>query len=203
MDQGPADGHAGIANERRQRQERLVRIARRLEGRAADDPRFVAVGIEIPEDAVIMWRTGDEPGDDSADIYRSVVPSGVELIVRRAVLSNAQKDALDKLVASTTAELRSHGMRPVAWGNLDGWERPYVIGYEGPSSLPADLVKRFQIYGSGTVVLRREPAPDGGVGVVRVGDIGDDREIDYEPAYRRAVEAQHDACTGVNDDRTS
>lgn len=142
----------------------LLGVAAEVELQGARDPQFVAVGIDVPAGAVDVWRTGD-PSDGPGVSYRAEVPAEVELRVHRAVLSQQQKLALDALVESNVVELQTRGFDVVQWGMLDGWGRPYVIGYDGPPTPPDDLVEAFAIFGAGTAVLRRETAPDGGVGI--------------------------------------
>lgn len=106
----------------------------------------------------------------------SLLPSGVTIIYRQALLSRTQVDTLDDLVATHARDFSAEGVQLSMWGQsaLSGisYTQPYAILYSDKGTEPsANLQRAFQIFGPGTVVFGR-----GGVDPI-------DRNADTSPFY--------------------
>jgi hypothetical protein len=131
--------------------------ARKLECAARRDPAFAGVSLNEAARELSLFRAGGSAGLSAEFMMslRCVLPAGVELVVRNAVLSREHAIALDDVVERYRADCELVGITLQAWGTLDGWDSPYVVEYSGSDSFPDDVRRALNRFGAGTALVRR------------------------------------------------
>jgi hypothetical protein len=131
--------------------------ARKLECAARRDPAFAGVSLNEAARELSLFRAGGSAGLSAEFMMslRCVLPAGVELVVRNAVLSRAHIIVLDDVVERYRADCERVGLTLQAWGMLDGWDSPYVVEYSGSGSFPDDARRAMNRFGTGTAIMRR------------------------------------------------
>ena len=131
------------------------KVEHQLEVLGASDPGFSEIEVDAPTNSLIVHLTA--ASHVGHHYYAKAVPGGVRLRFSTALLTQAQKDDLAQRVGQGLPWLRQHGVNTTGWGaglNPDG---PFEIGYRG--TIPdRRLLRRFEIYGPGTVVFAERSA---------------------------------------------
>jgi hypothetical protein len=131
----------------------MMNIADSIRTAGAGDEAFVDLRYAGAR-TFVVYRTGPtSPAYKSR--YLAAVPSGVQATFGRALLSNDQVAAIDKIVDDKTDWLRSNGVRLQSQGA--GTPGPYTLGYTEPDAPDNSLLAPFLIFGPGTVAFKHEP----------------------------------------------
>lgn len=122
---------------------------------ARKDNDFVAPEIVPATQSVNIYRSGSGALTDAIDnSYLALATKAVQVHIVRALLSDSQKSHLDELIQSEEPQLRASGFDLVEWGTLDGWDKPYVVEYQGDAPVPVALTSPLEVYGENSVVFR-------------------------------------------------
>jgi hypothetical protein len=131
----------------------MMNIADSIRAAGAGDKSFVDLRYEGAR-TFVVFRTGPTSAADRSR-YLAALPSGVQATFGRALLSNDQVAAIDKIVDEKTDWLRSNGVRLQSHGA--GTPGPYTLGYTEPDAPDDSLLSPFLIFGPGTVAFKHEP----------------------------------------------
>jgi hypothetical protein len=131
----------------------MIDVANSIRMAGAGDEAFVNLRYEGAR-TFVVFRTGPTSAADQSR-YLAALPSGVKATFGRALLSNDQVAAIDKIVAEKAEWLRSNGVRLQSWGA--GTPGPYTLGYTEPDAPDNTLLSPFLIFGPGTVAFKHEP----------------------------------------------
>jgi hypothetical protein len=129
-----------------------IDIADSIRAAGVGDPGFVSLRYGGGRTFVVQ-RTGSTTATDESR-YLAALPSGVQATFERAILSNDQVAAIDKIVAEKADWLRSHGVRLQSFGA--GTPGPYVLGYTETDAPDDSLLTPFLVFGPGTVAFKHE-----------------------------------------------
>lgn len=147
-------------------QERLDRLADRVEAAATSDPAFSAVEVDVPRGLVIVRRVGGDRSPAAAR-YRTAFAAAagpgdaaVALRVASARLNADQDRHLEQRLHAEVGGLWRAGIRVRSYGRSAGGG-PFRIGVVGAARHRAVLLRRFGGYGPKSVEIhehvRREP----------------------------------------------
>jgi hypothetical protein len=129
-----------------------IDIADSIRAAGVGDPGFVSLRYGGGRTFVVQ-RTGSTTAADESR-YLAALPSGVQATFERALLSNEQVAAIDKIVAKKVGWLQSHGVRLQSFGA--GTPGPYLLGYTETYAPDDSLLAPFLVFGPGTVAFKHE-----------------------------------------------
>ncbi|HEU5107657.1 MAG TPA: hypothetical protein VFT95_03690 [Micromonosporaceae bacterium] len=149
----------GLTAEQWKRQEVLEAQALKIRAEGEREPTFTDVEVDVVTDTITVYAT-KEPAATVWDRYRSLTTAAT-LRYAPARLSRGQVAQMDAQVSGQRTALAAQGLDVVMWGLADGLSGPYVVTYDSGTPTVA-MTSRLNLFGAGTVVLRRgEARPTG------------------------------------------
>jgi hypothetical protein len=128
-----------------------IDVADRIRQVGEEDRSYVDLRLLVGDHFVI--ERCSRSGQVTESVYRDAVAASAHVSFERASLCADQTAALTRLVMDNQAWLARNGVQVASFGA--GTPGPYVIGYSGGSRPSDTLLRRFLIYGPGTVIFKR------------------------------------------------